>query len=533
MALESINNKCWAIMDWLWDCHIPIGAPFEKFRLPPILFPLLIILIALLLVWLAFPGMLASSSPSCGDGICSPPEETCQNCPIDCGTCEANLSGGLIVTVDIIGPVSEPVTVKLLDKDGSTLQSETGRKNAFEFTGVTPQIIQASASCPNGNKQDSRPRQVDQSSSSISLLLPEKCFDYINDINNNPMATNGNLVVQVTDSITGLPLDGATITAVRSSDDLPEKTSLSEDGEATLHVRSDNFYYLMASMPGYTGYSGKSDRFFMAAGDTIFKTISLDSFQPPEASGRVRVCARSSSDPLSSGNINIIESGTQLRSTSLNPSDNGCITFELPGGKVVRATMSPVPAGCVSPGFSNEVTVNPNSERDIELSLSCGEDVAYVKVIVHDRQGRTVTDQLQITLWNAVTRKQITGSAPDGTLSMGSSGYTEELIVPANTLIQAKAAGAPLGFVDTASGPAAFIAGERGSIDIILGETSRGQFSFQGASLIYTPATPGNPVQVFVQQILYDQTVLTPQNSDVVVIINGDEYNATYLPSTI
>jgi hypothetical protein len=195
--------------------------------------------------------------------------------------------------------------------------------------------------------------------------------------------------------------------------------------------------------------------------------------------------------------------------------------------------MSSTPAGCVSPGFSDDIRVSVKSQRKIDLNVQCGDNVAFVKIIVHDRQGHVVTEDVTVTLWNAVTKKQFPGSALDSSLGIGSGGYTEEISVPAETLIQAKATGAPLGYVDTVSGPAALSPGEHGSIDIILGETNRGEFTFQGASLIFTPATPGSPVQVFVQSIVYNDTTLTDDNSDVVVLINGEEYNATYIPITI
>jgi hypothetical protein len=538
MALEAINDKCWSLLDWLWDRNIPIGAAFEKYNLPPLLFPLIIILAVLVVVWLfATSGGMAADA--CGDGICSSPEETCANCPADCGVCKENETGGFLMTVEIIGSVSEPVTVTLLDENGKTVQSETDRKSIFEFTDTEPQTLQAKVACPNGKEQTSRPREVSTENNIINLLLPDGCFDYITDSGNSPVQTHGNVIVQTYDSQTGLSLNDATVKGIRVSDDISEGTATTEEGSATLNLPSGKLYYLTVSKSGYSSYNGDNEQFYMIAGDTVYKNIPIE----PLASagqgsaaqpGIVEVCASSPSGPIESGRLSLLEpGGTEIDSAMLNPQDNGCITFEIEGGKSVKATMTAMPSNCISPGFSDDISVSPGSQKQIYLDVTCGDDVAYAKVIVHGRNGDVLTNQVTVTLWNSITGEQIPGNAPDSSLSLGTGGYTEEITVPAETLIQAKASGTPLENVDTVSGPAAFMPGEHGSIDIILGEQARDQFNFRGASLVYTPAQPGNPVQVFVQSITYNQTVLTNENSEVKVLINGKEYNATYITNQI
>ncbi len=527
--MDSINDKCWAMVD-----AVKLGDFFDKYNLPPILFPLVILLIALLVFWLVFrPG----GATPCGDSQCLLPE-TCRSCPIDCGECSLNRSAGMIVTVELIGLVTEPVKVTLFDKDNSEIDSLTAMTSMFEFPGVEPQMMGAIVYCPNGKQRSSRPDQVDSANNVISLTLPEGCFEYIRDVNNEPLITHGNVVVSVSvlEAATGEPVDGVTITAVRSSDDLPEGTGSTESGEATLNLRSDDFYYLTAGKEGYMSYNGKSQRFYLLPGDTVYKTIELEAIEgydpssPATSTGRLRVCAKSGSTPIASGRVSVMElGGSELDYAYLTPQDAGCLIFSIAAGKTVRATLVSPPAGCISPGFSTASMILPGQQKSADLSVTCGQGVAYVKVIVHDRTGRVLTDQSKITLWDAVRREQIPGTAPDSSLSMGSGGYTEEVSIPAATLIQAKAAGVPLGYVDTPSGPGAFRDGEHGSIDIVLGEKSRGEFAFLGASIVYTPATPGSPVQVFVQQIMFNQTVLTPENSQVVMIIDGKEYNATYM----
>ena len=522
MALwDSINDKCWVPLDWLWDHGLPIGRIFEKYHLPAILFPLIIILVVLAIVWL----LISPAAPGpCGDGLCAQ-DETCSDCPLDCGECTLPTADKFILTVELTGLINEAVTVKIFDKDGIILDSETGRKGLFEFTGVEPQIIKAVVSCPNGKEQSSRPREVTKDDNIITLPVPNGCFDYLTDNDDVPIETHGNIGVRLVDDATGDSID-ARVVAVRLSDDLSEADMLTSGGSATLNVRADNFYYLTASRAEYQSYDGKDDSFYIVGGDTIYRTIRL--VPTVASSGTLAVCALSGSRPLQSGRISVVEvGGLEIDSASLSPSDNGCATFDIPSGKLVKATLISPPQGCVSPGFSDPVTIGAGTSS-INLDVSCQQGTALVKVIVYDRQGNIRTDQAKVTMWDAISGEQIPGTAPDSSLSIGSGGYTEEITVPAGVLLQARATDVPLGYVDTVSGPAVFSPDEHGSINIVLGEVGRGGFEFLGASIVYTPATPGSPIKVFVQQILYNGTLLTEENSEVSILINGNEYDAFY-----
>ncbi len=526
--LDSLNDRSWAVLDWLWDRNIPIGRVFEKYNLPAVLFPLTIILLILVIIMLvAMPG----GAPVCGDGTCAP-EETCVGCPLDCGDCNATAPAeeGMIVTVQLIGTVNEPLTVTILDKDSNPLSGGTGRKKLFEFPGIEPQLVKATVGCPNGKEQTSRPRNVNADDSVINLAIPDDCFNYIRDDSNMPVETHGNIGVTAYDTSTGESIE-ATVSVVRDSDDITEESSVI-DGTGTINAMAGRYYYLTATKTGYAGYNGEDNRFYLVGGDTVYRTIRLRPL-PSAAGGSLEVCATSGQGPLDSGRITVNElGGSELDSASLSPSDSGCRTFSITPGKMVKATVVSLPEGCTSPGFSDSITVG-EALQTIELEADCDTGPAFVKVKVQNRRGEVLTQNVTITLWNAEAGSQIPGSSPDASLSMGSGGYTEEVSVPSNTLIQAKAASAVLGYVDTASGPSPFSPGEHGSIDIILGEEGGSGFSFPGASIFYNPATPGLPIKVFVEEILYNQTVLTDLNSDVTVLIDGEEYEATYRGSDL
>lgn len=529
--LDTINDKCWMMLD-----AVRLGDFFERNNLPPVLFPLIIVLLALMVVWLV-AGRGGAANP-CGDGVCLS-TESCLTCPLDCGDCKANRSAGSVLTVEVVGIISEPVAVTLFDKDGVEIDGQTDRTNTFEFTGVEPQIVKATVSCPNGKEQSSRPKDITAEDSSISILLPEQCFDVVEGIDNQPVLTHGNVFVQVMEADTNLPID-ALVTAVRQSDELAENSAQTESGSCTINVRSDNLYYLTASAQGYESLSDKSGSFYMAGGDTVYKILRMNRLSST-TSGRISVCAKSGGAALQSGRISIVEvGGSEIDFAYLTPADGGCVVFEPPVGKLVKATIVSPPQGCVSPAFSEEMMVTPGTQRNLDIRVECGgseayggNGVAYVKVIVHDRSGNTYTDSTKITLWKAVSREQIPGTAPDGSLSLGSGGYTEEVTIPANTLIQASVAEPPLEYIDTVSGPAVFQPEEHGSIEVVLGERDRGEFNFLGASVIYTPADPGSPVKVFIQQITFNQTVLTGDNSEVYVVIQGQSYRANYTSGAI
>jgi len=522
---DNINQKCWAMLDWLWDRHIPIGAVFEKLRLPAILFPLAIILIILLAFFLL--SSHGSTGP-CGDGNCMSTNETCETCPLDCGEC-SSITSGLILTVEVMGQVSEPITVEIFDAEDDLVDTTTERKALFEFTKLEAGSYSAKVTCPNGKKQTSRPKTIKSGDSKISVLLPDGCFDYPIGLNNEPLVTFGNIVVTASDTDTGEPIE-ASVAALRVSDNGVEATGFSSGGETTLAVRSNDRYYLTAIKEGYESYDGSAYDFFMLSGDTVSKSVQMRSLGVPAGSmGSLRVCARSGTAPMTTGQILVSEIGAgELESAFLTQADNGCVTFELLVGKSVQATLISPPPNCIAPGFSSPVIISLTQPGQVNLQVTCG-DPAFVKVIVHDQQGNILTDEATVTLWNAATKQQIPGTGDDSSLSIAASRYTEELAVPANTLIQAKATSVPLEFIDTVSGPASFLPGEHGSIDIILGSRDRGQFTFLGASVIYSPATPGSPIKVFVQQILFNGTVLTSENSDVTMILGDITYDAEYV----
>jgi hypothetical protein len=525
--LDSINDKSWATMDWLWDRGLPIGSVFEKYNLPPVLFPLSIILIILLIALVFLP----AGAPPCGDGTCSD-SETCLDCPLDCGACQIDTSTGLVVTVELLGVVEQSVTVTLQDEHEQPVASEEDRTSIFEFTDLESKMMKAVVTCPNGKESSSRPRMMTTEDNIIPLFLPNACFDILIGVDNEPVETHGTVYVQIFDATTGESID-ATANANRMSDDLLEQYADSMDGMSILNLRSGEFYYLTVTKSGYVTYNGEYDIIYLTPSESIYKNVNLEQLSPP-GDGNLKVCVSSEDGPISTGRIAVKEvSGTELTSATLTSIDNGCITFSLDGGLLVKAALISPPRGCVASSFSEDVIIRANQQATVNLDISCNTEISFVKVILYNKEFQSMTDQSTITLWNAITGEQIPGTSPDSSLSMGSAGYTEEISIPAATLIQAKATSPSLEYINTVSGPAAFSPNEHGSIEIILGETGRGEFTFTGASIIYTPATPGSPVQVFIQEILYNGTVLTNENSEVKILVNGDEYDAQYVGNTL
>ncbi len=518
---ERINDQMWGLLDF-FDAHgLPLGSFFDRHHLPPILFPLLLLLLFLLAVWLSYP----AQTSLCGDNLCAP-AENCSTCPQDCGPCPTTQPSGVPLTIQIEDPVLEQISITLIDPQGRVIDSQTARRRIFDFSLEEEGEVKVVLRCPNGKEGSLRPRKI-KANTILSMPVPNGCFDYLQE-RGAPVETYGNIRVKLSD-YEGNPAS-ATLVAVRKIDSLREASKFIE-GEGTLNVGGDAFYYLIATGSSYQPYNGEGDFFYVPAGETIQREIQL--LPGSSGRGRVTVCAVSDSSALTTGRVSLVDaSGSEIASATLTPQDNGCITFEVGAGKVVRAAMSYVPQGCIPPGISDRVSVASGEEKSITLKVSCNLEYAYVRVIVHDRAGHILTENTTITLWNAATGEQIPGSAPDGSLSLGSGGYTEEVRVPAKTLIQAKATSPPLGFINTVSGPGSFSPDEHASIDIILGEHSHGKMQFPGASILYSPVPPGAPVRIFIQQIRYGDTVLTPENSEVSVWVNGQRYNVTYVPSS-
>ncbi|MBN2518005.1 MAG: hypothetical protein JXB14_04110, partial [Candidatus Altiarchaeota archaeon] len=427
---NSINDKCWDLLDWLYDKGIPLAEYFEKYNIPPILFPLAIILVIALIIWLLLPA--GAPVAGCGDGICGT-TETCGTCAQDCGNCTTTPPTGeaFMLIVTVTGPaLNGDVTVSLYDENQRYITDQSGRKAQFKFYNIYPQKISATATCPSGKRESSTLQQVDKDKNQIFLNLPMDCFDTVRNVECGdgrcdynlgetqancyadcgpeisedtppppPIEQYGAIDITVVDAITGEPIDIVLVSALRSSDDILEDQKTLTNGHATFNIRSGKEVYLNAIADGYLPFLGMDNtsvRVYVSPEGMEFITIRMmPSDAPLGAQGTLEVCVTRGDEPVLTGTVSVFDvtSGNQmLRQSDLGTGIEGCLRFTVDVNKAVKAAVTSPPQGCTPSGFSDTVTITEDVSR-ISLNLTCQEEVemAAVRVLVRDRFNRLLT----------------------------------------------------------------------------------------------------------------------------------------------
>jgi hypothetical protein len=521
----KIEDASWAMLD-----AMKLGDFFEEHNIPPLILPLAILILVSALLWIfvfSVPGEIVAI---CGDGVCLEGEEL--TCPEDCEVLET--SNTVKVIVQLSGPAIEgTVEVNILRaSDLSKIKSSTVSIMSAEFSNIPKEEIKAEVLCPSGKHRVSRPLTPSEKEV-ISLTLPDDCFEVI--APDRPSAGQGSISISVIDKNTKESIHGASIHVKRISDDISSASGTTMNGEAVISVPADSMYYLTVSQDGYSSYSGKlqADVFYVGKADLISKRVELSPMISPDAQGELTVCVTSDEGlPMEEGKISVFDSAQDNRkigSKVLSADGDGCASFTLNAGLLVSASYAPNTASCTASDLSDAVPITDAGESMINLQATCG-NVAYIKVIVKDLEGNLLTPDTTVTVWRADTDEKIVGTNEDSSLSVMDDGYTEEVTVPAGVPIYAKASGVPSSFVDTTSAQLEFTAEEHGMIELRLARNSAiGDFTFRGATIFYTPATPNSPIKVYVEQILYNDSIeITDQNGVVEIVIGNEVFPADY-----
>jgi hypothetical protein len=209
-----------------------------------------------------------SCSPDCtvcGDGVCDLSEDG--YCGIDCWptakTIKVQVAGGIYC---------DSLQVVLKDSSGLILESSdlSYSRRTVSFKDITAATVYAEVSASGNPENPHRSNYIDTSeSTTIRVWLPE---DYC-------LPVYGSVTVIVTDSVTGSPLDGAFVSAIRDSDGLAEDMQQTVNGVCTLTLRPDERYYITVSAPGFLDNTF-SQAIYMFAGEYKSATVVLDPIQP-------------------------------------------------------------------------------------------------------------------------------------------------------------------------------------------------------------------------------------------------------------
>ena len=402
----SLNDKCWPILDAL---HL--GGVVDRFHLPPILLPIILLaVIAGLAFLMLFAGGTSLVEPGCGDGACdSPAGEDIISCPDDC-LLEGDAAGN--VRVEITGQIASEIEVSLNSGEGDLIQKRSGHSNTFTFEKVSSSMVFAHVrNTDNGNAVDTRPQPVTEDTV-ISVSLPQDFFSV-----SETAPAKGTLVVTLK-SAGNEPLSGR-ISLYLKGESYSLVSSNRIEGRLSIPIEAGKWYAIVAESSGYMIYDGRGDDFLAEAGKETKVDIKLEALTEEQLTQPVslNVCVN---DQNGLGVEGAVEAASLTGSAiSRQALSSGCVEFELTAGVPVVFSTTGLPQDCV--GAREEITPE-QGQAPLTLEVSCG---AAGRVRVKVVGANTVlTDTASITASYA-GGEIIPGSGMANTLSLGEGGYTE------------------------------------------------------------------------------------------------------------
>ena len=308
----TVDDKLWALLD---AAHL--DGFFDKYGIPPILFPIAILIVIGLILFLIFPGSWGGGlAAGCGNGSCdSASGEDLMSCPEDCKITEQGLRD---VSVTLIGEVKSTLKVRLDDQDMTTVGAMSGKRNQFEFTGISAKSVIAAVTNPsNGKSIPSGAIPLREQKTAIEIQLPSNFFD-LSDI----PPERGSLKVVVRAG--GAPARAkVTPVMIKDSSKILLK-SQTIDGLGYFSVEANQWYAVIAEADGYTTYDSRGDPIMISPGQESTIEVPLEATPPTPAS--LRVCSNA---------MGMVTLSTITGSViSEQPLINGCAEFESTAGLV-------------------------------------------------------------------------------------------------------------------------------------------------------------------------------------------------------
>jgi hypothetical protein len=200
---ESLNEKSWPLLDFIEEkLKLPLATFFDDNGIPPIMFPIsILILIIVLLLLLGGGGGGGMPEAFCGNDICDRgANETFATCPEDCPQPEVS---GSTVTVNLNEVPDCSLSVELHSSDGPTLRTQTGRQKQFVYPGIDSPSVYVVLKDSNGKTQDSSPTLVNGDTSITMTIANKLCKGSTPEI--------GVLRLTIKDQTTGSNLNGVSV----------------------------------------------------------------------------------------------------------------------------------------------------------------------------------------------------------------------------------------------------------------------------------------------------------------------------------
>jgi len=524
--MGNLTDKSWQLLE-----VVKIDTFFDDKNIPPLIFPVALILILLALFFLFILGG-ASSEPTevCGDGICST-NETTSSCSKDCPFPEPT---GNRVTIQLNKDPTCQITVKLYDSGAKLLGTQRGTKNAFVFNGIDSENAYVNVESPYGKSQKS-PTSTISDDATFNLILDE-------DICEQPKNAMGVLRLNVRDSSTASPLNGVSISIAETSGGQILSYAVSGqiiNGEQDFTLPYDNTYTIYATKEGYISGSETTN---VKEGRPTSQVLSLVPEEPDgPTTGELEVCVRNGTELITSGSVSVeslagdyFQSGDLANAGSTpSPTLSGCYVFtDIPAGSSVIASMANPPSDCI-PAATETIQILAGSQSITNIGLECGPELGgYLKISVIGDDGIILTENATITVW-AGDDQIIPGTGFTNSLSRGSDGYTEEIEVPTDGSVYVWVRGLPFGYLDYQSELIIIEQDEHREFVIDLdysedsGTTPTEGFIFDGVSY---PAhvLVNTSFEITINEILYTGLPLNNQNSRLKVYAGNEICDVVY-----
>ncbi len=452
----TLNGISWDLLDAL-----RLGEFFDNHGIPPLLFPLLLIGIAALAVFLI---MLPPSEPAseCGDGICSG-NETAASCPQDCETSEPE---GRTVKVFVDGgTLCSDLDASLKEQSGAVIARKSNQNWAITFTDVKAETVSAEISSQQSSRNPVSSPSIDLDEDNvIRVTLPS---DYCSET-----PEFGSLSVRVEDASNG-DLITANVVLFDSGDTIKDSKTIDGQGSFT-NLRAEARYYLTATAEGYGDYYGKSESFIIETNDQRSVTVPLNpiSTAPDETpTGELEVCVVGDGEPIEhSGEIGVYDVNDDLYAVGRlsdcslfrgQATGDGCYIFSLPAGRQFFAGINRAPSGCSIADREGPFLIAEGDKELVTLDIACNL-TGRVRAIVHGNNSQVLTANCTVELYHDNGTKI-------RTMNLSSDGeHTEYVTLPDGTDAYVHAKNVPQGYLETRSSSRSVDADDNLTVDITL-----------------------------------------------------------------
>ncbi len=460
--INKLNDYSWDLLDTL---HL--GEFFDSHGLPPLLFPILIIGVILLVVFLLLVP-LGGPADACGDGVCSDSEQSVRfSCPEDCTydeeppepetkTIRVYVSGGVTCA---------SLNIILKDGNGNTISSKLNQQTrAVQFQDVSADRVSVEVSTGQSTQASIRAGPIStEEEDTLRVTLPD---DYC-----APTERYGSIRAVVKDASTD-ELIGANVAVFDTGD--TRKASRFVSGEDTFqNLEAGEWYYLTATAPGYNDYYDDSNTVLVEADRETLTTIRMTpSAAPPDATGQLEVCVIDEDDVgiEHSGEIGIYSVDGDLMTTGRlsqcslfrgQASGEGCYIFTLTAGIQVFAGLTRAPSSCSDVEQEGPIVIPENDKEFVTLHLNCNL-IGGIRAIVYGNDSEVVTDQCTVELYHENdTKIKTMDMAADGN-------YTETVALQDGLEVYVYAKNVPDGYLETKSGDVDIEAEENQTVTITL-----------------------------------------------------------------